>query len=165
MRSIIVCTIALVLVGHPAEALRGVVPTASCERVRKIEEGLGSRLRGTLPREPTADYRIFFEGTSHGHDASISYTCQSGTVTSQMIAITVTSEHDGHAVFSDLRREITAELGPPPTDLDEPSVSEVESEFGQPVRRLCTWVAGARAVNLTLWRAGGETWEVVVTGP
>jgi hypothetical protein len=165
MRSLILSALGVLLVSHPAFALRGVLPETECERLSEVEASLGSTLLGTLPREPTNSYSIIFKGRSHGREASISYRCESGKTTSQLIAIKVESEYDGQAIFSDWHRELSSKFGLPFKDLDEPSVAELEEAVDHPTRRVAIWVIGERVINLTLWGGTKETWEVVVAGP
>ena len=165
MRSLLVVVIAPILIGSPAYGLRGVFPLTECDRLVEIEAGLGSRFVRTVPPEPSAAYRVLFEGNSRGHAASVSYNCESGKVILQMILIKADSENGGRTIFSDWRSQLVADFGQPFIDLDVPSVADIEKEVGSSVRRVATWVSGGRVITVTFFGTGDETWHITIHGP
>src|SRR5262245_12311051 len=119
--------IALILIAQPSHALRGVVPGTECDRVLEIEKGLGSRLVRRHEGKPAAlGSMLTFDGVTNGRETRILYKCKSGKADFQLINIKVASEVEGYTVFSEMRRDLISELGPPIEDLDEPSVAEFD---------------------------------------
>lgn len=167
MRALLLSAIALLTFSDSAHALRGILPGADCDEIVETEATLGSKLRGSLPGDSGGDFSIFFDGRSHGRDAHISYTCESGKVAiaGQIITIRVASEDEGYTVFSDWHRDLLAEFGAPERDLDEPTAADLGKALDLPMRRTAIWVVGGRAITVILEGAPGEGWEVLVAGP
>jgi len=153
-----------VCLGTPAEALRGVSLDTKCEAVQRIETGLGSKLKGVLPRESTEPRKFFFDGTHLGYASVISYDCEAGVVTSQLITAQFSSEKESQVAFSEFRRALVAEFGSPSQDADEPAISALRPPEGSVPLRFTSWFREGRTVGLML-TGEEETWELVLLGP
>jgi len=166
MKGLSILLLALSLVAKDASALRGVIPGTPCDSLIGLEARLGSSLRGSLPTDLSGELiTLFFDGSSHGRSALISYRCESGRVSSQQIVFGASSEKEGHTLFSDWHRRLSDEFGPPFKDLDEPTLNAMHDMRTDPTRRFASWGKSSQVINLALWLAENGTWEVVVHGP
>ena len=147
-----------------AEALRGVNPGTKCEAVQRIEVGLGSKLKGVLPRGSAEPSSIFFDGTHLGYAALISYECKTGVVTSQMITAHFSSEKESEVAFSEFRRALVAEFGSPSQDADEPTVSAARPPEGPVPLRYTSWSKEGHFFGLML-SGEHQTWDLTFLGP
>ena len=165
MQFLIVSAITAIIVSGPALALRGVDRDTRCDRIPDIEAELGSQLSSDETSTENKTRWLSFEGRSNGRGARILYHCDLGKPDLQLITVTVESEHEGEVVFSDWHREISARLGPPFKDLDEPRIREMEEATNiHPMRRVALWSDGEHVVGVTLWGRPGA-WEVSINGP
>jgi hypothetical protein len=153
----------LVLMPGQSLALRGVAPGSPCSALHGIESALGSKLLGESPRDTSIS--LFFEGRHRSQSSSISYTCESGAVVSQIISTEFNEEREAALFFSESSRELRAEFGEPHKDLDEPRTRQAEQDLGVPVRRFTSWVIGARVISLMLTQESQARWQVVISGP
>ena len=167
-RLAIVVALLLAFLGAPALALRGVEIGAQCERVERIESDLGSSRRAPPPKDSQPPRFIFFTGTHHGHEALISYTCEAGSVVSQLITLTFQHEQEATLAFSEIKRLLVAEFGEPWKDVDEPTISEMQQDLfatgDLPVQRFALGAVDKRSIGLMLSGAKGS-WELLVHGP
>ncbi|MEM7412173.1 MAG: hypothetical protein AAF430_18235 [Myxococcota bacterium] len=162
----IVLSIAIILVSGPSLAVFGVNPGDSCDAVITVEAKRGSAFVGSFPGpDEGASPQLVFEGLLFGAAALHYYTCEAGSIRSQMVTFDRQAREAARVTFQTVERELTADLGPPNKDLGEAERLQTSELFDERVERFLIWDLSGRLVTLSWIGSDAPGWEVLVTGP
>ncbi len=158
--------VSLALLPTDARADRDISLGKSCQSAIDGETALGSQFHESAPRKDEQSFVISFDGRSDGKPAWIVYFCVSGAVVSQVITITVSSESEGHLVFSDWKERLSAKLGAPGYDSDEVELAQASEAIGLSIRRNVAWTKDDRNTVVTFGASfdGSMSVSMMATG-
>ena len=139
-------------------------PGSPCYKIPEVEKRLGSLELSVRDEKGSSQYA----GTQGGKKASITYRCDKGQLTEQIIIITMASRDEANQFANQQKTKLAERLGDPIHDGFELSIWK-KLYFGfmgadlDYLTRVVVWGRAKKDVMLLIKESGSNQWEVSIS--
>lgn len=146
------------------QRLWDIMPGFPCDKILEAEKRLGSLELSDRDEKGSSQYT----GTHGGKKASITYRCDKGQLTEQIIIVTIASRDEANRFTNQQKIKLAERLGDPIHDGLELSIWK-KLYFGfmgadlDYLTRVVVWGRAKKDVMLLIMESGSNLWEVSIS--